>query len=154
MRSNVTSFMPFRAALLALAVGTAVAVSGCGNDKMSTRPVTGTVLVNKKPAAGAMVIFCPTSGSEELMKMRPFGVVGADGKFELTSFDKGDGLPEGDYKVLVRWPASSSGNQVDGTVSMTGPDRLRGKYMNLEKTPLSVKVESSTSELPPFELQM
>ena len=33
-------------------------------------PVTGKVLVDGQPAAGAMVIFCPIEGSEQLMRER------------------------------------------------------------------------------------
>ena len=39
-----------------------LAASGCGDAEIARYPVTGTVLVDNKPAEGAMVIFCPTSG--------------------------------------------------------------------------------------------
>jgi len=131
----------------------ACAVSGCGDDRLGTYAVTGTVLVDKKPADGAMVIFCPVSGSDELMKQRPFGFAGPDGKFELTTFDKGDGLPAGQYKILIQWPAAVGGDQRDASGGRPmGPDRLRGRYMNLERTPFSATIESGSNELPPFEL--
>jgi hypothetical protein len=131
-----------------LAILGLVTTSGCGDGKLETYPVTGTVKVDSKPADGAMVIFCPTTGTEELMKMRPFGYAGPDGKFEVTTFDKADGLPAGDYKVLIRWAAGAQGD-----TRAFSADRLRGKYMNLDKTPFTAKIDSSTAELPPFELQ-
>ncbi|HMO87155.1 MAG TPA: hypothetical protein PKC18_19780, partial [Lacipirellulaceae bacterium] len=77
---------------------------------------------------------------------------GPDGKFELTTLNKADGSPSGEYKVLAQWPAQGSGDSRGGERSM-GPDRLRGRYMNLETTPLTAKIENGPAELPPFELK-
>src|SRR5689334_14607332 len=79
-------------------------ISGCSDGKIGRNPIHGSVNVDGKPTGGVMVIFCPTGGSDELKKMRPFGFTATDGKFELTSIDKGDGAPAGQYKVLMQWP--------------------------------------------------
>jgi hypothetical protein len=34
-----------------------------------------------------------------------------------------------------------------------GPDRLKGKYMNLEKSELKATVQEAETNLPPFELK-
>jgi hypothetical protein len=128
-----------------------LSLSGCGDGKLPLYPVTGTVLVDSKPAEGAMVIFCPVEGasSPELLRERPFGNTGPDGKFLVTTFLKDDGIPVGQYKVLVQWNAPGaayderSGNR----------DRLRGKYMNLQNTPLTAEITEETLELPPFDLK-
>ena len=99
----------------------------------------------------AMVIFCPTEGSEEVMKLRPFGYTGPDGKFELTTVNKADGSPAGNYKVLIQWPAKTGGDPRDG--GSIGPDRLQGRYMNLENSQLIAKIEEGPTELPPFDLK-
>jgi len=122
-----------------------VAASGCGDGRLETYPVIGSVLVDSKPADGAMVIFCPTTGPEELLRMRPFGFTGPDGKFELTTFDKADGLPAGEYKIIIRWPTGGAGSR--------SPDRLKGKYMNLEQSQLTATIGPDSGELPPFELK-
>lgn len=145
MLAKTVSLCHWRVAFRCLPILIPVIAGGCGDGRMETFPVTGTVVVDGKPAEGAMVIFCPTTGSEELMRMRPFAYTGPDGKFQPTTFDKGDGLPAGDYKVLIRWSAT-------GGEGAMGPDRLHGKYMNLDRTPFSTNVEGAT-DLPPFELQ-
>ena len=116
---------------------------GCSSGKLAMYPVTGQVLVDKKAAPGVMVIFCPVEGSEAAKKQRPVGNTDADGKFHLTTLRPNDGAPLGQYKVLVQWADGASGG---------GADRLGGRYMNLEKTPLTATVSKDSLELPPFEL--
>jgi hypothetical protein len=70
------------------------------------------------------------------------------------TFDPGDGAPAGDYKVLIQWPAPVSAEAArGGGRAAVGPDRLRGKYFNLDKTTLAATVQEQANELSPFELQ-
>jgi hypothetical protein len=129
------------------------AVAGCGEGKIPLYPVTGKVLVDGQPAAGAMVIFCPIEGSEELMRERPLGIAGADGTFLLTTFLKDDGAPAGQYKVIAQWTTNStSADPRRAGRGGGGVDRLRGKYFNLDRTPFTATIEEGTNELAPFEL--
>jgi hypothetical protein len=128
-----------------------VAIVGCGDKGIPCNPVHGSVLVDGKPADGAMVIFCPVGGSEQVQKTRPFGFTESDGKFELLTVKKADGAPAGDYKVLVQWPAKSSSN--DPNSRSMGGDRLQGRYMNLEKSQITVTVKQGSNDFPPFELK-
>ncbi len=127
-----------------LAMAAALAVAGCGggDGKPARQPVHGSVNIDGKPTAGVMVIFCPVDGSPEVQRMRPSGTTGADGTFQLISVTPNDGAPAANYKVLVQWPASN------------GEDRLRGRYMNLEKTPFKVEIKPGTNDLPPFEVKI
>jgi hypothetical protein len=126
-------------------------LAGCGDGKLPLYPVTGTVLVDSKPATGARVIFCPVeaSSSPELQKERPYGLCGPDGKFTLTTFLQDDGVPLGEYKVLVQWvdPAAAYDERA------AGGDRLHGRYMNLQNTPLTATITEETVELPPLDLK-
>ncbi len=125
-------------------------LAGCGDGKLPLYPVTGTVMVDGQPASGAMVILCPTdTASPELQKERPFGTTRPDGKFKLTTFLKDDGVPLGEYKVLVQWV--TAGAAYDERAGNS--DRLRGKYMNLENTPLAASITEETVELPAFDLK-
>ena len=99
-----------------------------GGGKLKTYPVTGTVLVDGKPADGAMVIFCPINPGPEIEQLRPSGKTDATGAFALMTFESGDGAPAADYKVLVKWPAPAQVDARDGRGGRPGPDRLRGKY--------------------------
>ncbi len=149
MRSFNRGFGPPLHALLVLAL---LGLVGCGDGKISRYPINGSVNVDGKPAAGVMVIFCPVGGSPELQKMRPFGITDADGKFQLTLIEKADGAPAGQYKVLMQWTLKSDVPAQGGGVQM-GPDRLQGRYMNLEKSQFTVDVKAGTNDLPPFELK-
>jgi hypothetical protein len=141
-----------RAALL-VAVGLLTAM-GCGDGRIATYPVTGTVMVDGNPADGAMVIFVPTSTSPEAERKRPYGIADAQGKYGLMTFEQGDGAPAGQYKVLVQWPApSKSSDDRGGRRGTLGADRLRGKYFNLESTMLTATVAEEATEVPPFELK-
>lgn len=98
-----------------------------------------------------MVIFCPVEGtsSPELQRERPFGNAGPDGKFAVTTFLKDDGIPVGEYKVLVQWnvPGAAYDERAGNR------DRLRGRFMNLQNTPLTATITEETLELPPFDLK-
>jgi len=129
-------------------------VAGCGDGKIARYPVQGTVTVDGSPAAGAIVIFCPIEGGPELEKLRPMGTTDAAGAFRLMSITPNDGAPAGQYKVIVKWPAQvSAAADREGRGGNIGPDRLRGKYYNLDTTPLSADVEAKSNELAPFELK-
>jgi hypothetical protein len=132
-----------------------LAVAGCGGGQIATYPVVGTVLVDGRPAEGAMVIFVPTSTEPEAERKRPFGIANAEGKFGLMTFEQDDGAPAGEYKVLVQWPAPGrpTDEQRGGRRGAVGADRLQGRYFNLEKTTLTATVEEQSNELPPFELK-
>jgi hypothetical protein len=140
---------------MSVAVAGCVALAGCGSGQFATYPVTGTVLVDGQPADGAMVIFVPTSTDPKAERKRPFGIADAQGRFGLTTSEPGDGAAAGEYKVLVQWPAPrhESNDQRGGRRGASGPDRLQGRYFNLEKAALTATVEEQATELPPFELR-
>ena len=89
--------------ILAGAVAIASA-TGCGNG---LKPVAGTVVVDGKPAMeGARVVFHP-QGNTKIAN----GVVGADGSFEMMTYQK-KGVMPGDYKVTL----------INSTKSIPTPD--------------------------------
>jgi hypothetical protein len=80
------------ASLLTVAVAI-VSATGCGNG---LKPVTGKLVVDGKPGMdGARVVFVPLGNT----KMAN-GVVGADGTFEMMTYQK-KGVMPGDYKVTM-----------------------------------------------------
>jgi hypothetical protein len=128
---------------------------GCGDGRIATYPVSGSVTIDGQPGDGAMVVFVPTSTAAEAERKRPFGIANGQGQFTLTTFEQEDGAPAGEYKVLIQWPATrqQADDQRTGRRGALGPDRLRGKYFNLEMSTLTATVEEETNELPPFELK-
>ncbi len=76
-----------------------VLLAGCGG---SLTPVRGKVsLADGKPAAGSQVVF-ETEAEGKRVSAR--GDVREDGSFELSTFQPGDGVPPGKYKVQVNPP--------------------------------------------------
>jgi hypothetical protein len=75
-------------------------LAGCGRKSADGRPtlvpVSGQVLVNKQPSEGARVVFSPDGHAYAAA-----AVTDAEGRFELQTFDPGDGAVPGNYKVMV-----------------------------------------------------
>jgi len=132
-----------------------VILSGCGDGKIARYPVTGTVLVDGQPADGALVVFVPEKSSEEAKQKRPTGFADASGSFQLTTIDKNDGAPAGEYKVLIMWPqkTQASSDESGQRRGKLGPDRLKGRYF-VEDSPITAAIEEKENNLPPFQLSL
>lgn len=132
-----------------------VTVLGCGKGGTSDLvPVAGEVYVEQKPAEGALVVFHPVGGTtpEEWPHGLPHALVAEDGSFRLTLQPLGDGAPEGDYKVVVTWPALKP----DGDPEAEEPetyDRLGGRWADPKTTTLTATVQGPNTELARFELK-
>ena len=70
-------------------------MTGCGQSGPKLHPVRGTVLVNKKPAAEALV-FMHRKGRNSLEEQVPFGKADKDGSFKIMNGNSGEGAPEGE----------------------------------------------------------
>lgn len=91
-------------------------VSGCsgGPDLPETVPVTGTVMYQGEPLAGATVTF---RNSEQ--GARPATAITDDnGAFQLTTFEEGDGAVPGKHVVTVTKMADSGGGSQGTEQSM------------------------------------
>ncbi len=80
-------------------IGSALALAGagCGGGRGVVK-VNGTVTLDGKPLAGALVSFVPRDlGSGRLAT----GRTDANGAFDLTTFRTGDGAIPGPYKVTI-----------------------------------------------------
>ncbi|MCC6123996.1 MAG: hypothetical protein IT426_03465 [Pirellulales bacterium] len=129
-------------------------MTGCGNEDLPVYPVAGGVRFQGKPAAGAEVIFHPLSGPAKGTRLRPNGRADEFGKFALGTYRAGDGAPAGEYRIGVVWPGPlPNAAPGDSEASHGGPDRLRGRYGDPEKSGLKATVSDSNNELPPLELK-
>src|SRR5688500_17124213 len=105
----------------------ALSLLGCA-DKYEFEPVfpvSGSLLVGGKPAAGAMVTFHPALESDNPRARRSIATVAADGAFAMTTYYPADGVPPGDYVVTLNWPSELPPGAHPTEVP---PDRLRGRY--------------------------
>lgn len=80
-------------------------IPGCGPDYPETIPVSGTVTLDGQPVAGAAVVFTPEEGQKAT------GTTDASGRFELSSFQLGDGAVPGRHRVTVAKTTVDSGDE-------------------------------------------
>jgi len=92
--------MPSRAYLLVLAAGL-VLLPAC--KRSSIAPVTGRVTCKGKPVADAVLIFSPMPKNENDKESGKAAAAStdADGRFELSTYKRGDGALIGKHRVAV-----------------------------------------------------
>ena len=106
-----------------------VCLAGCGTG---FQPVRGKVtLPDGKPAAGSQVVF---ESKQTQQKISARGDVGPDGSYELSTFNPGDGVPPGKYKVQVNPPP-----MVNAEGPYTSP--FNAKYSSFQSSGLEFEVK-------------
>ena len=129
-------------ALLLIATAT---LAGCGEDwQAKTYPAAGRLTINGQPAQGALVQLIPRGAAPDERNSRPWGMVGADGTFQLSTYEPGDGSPPGDYGLTIAWPVDAS--------KLGSPDRLAGKYAQGNPALPAVTLKAEPNQIPPIEL--
>lgn len=126
-----------------------VASVGCGSKPsdapaMALHRVRGQVTVNGKAAAGAQVVLYPT-GLTSLGVVTPRGEVADDGSFVITTYEYGDGAPEGTYRATVSWQPILNPNRSEPEY---GPEQLPAKYQHPETSGFEFEVKPDENELP------
>jgi hypothetical protein len=133
-------------------VGLAIFLTSCsGKSRKPVFPVHGQVFdKDNKPAVGALVIFHPTDNSDP-NTVKPLARVDEKGNFTLTTYEKNDGGPEGEYAITIQWrlpPANPFGGEKEG------PDRLKGRYNDPKTSTLKFKIANQPDNIvPPIRLQ-
>jgi 5-hydroxyisourate hydrolase-like protein (transthyretin family) len=128
----------------------AVCSAGCSKDgDIAVHPVHGQVLLDGKPLAQAIVTFHAQAGSAH--KLSPSAQTDAEGRFELTSFQTGDGAPEGTYAVTLTCFRAAAGRKVsEGDESARNVVPVR--YANPATSKLTAVVKPGENELEPFKV--
>jgi hypothetical protein len=125
----------------------ALVLAGCGDGRKPVFPVKGQVLdADGKPAAGAKVIFHPPD-MKDPQAVSPVGIVEEDGTFGLTTYNKGDGAPAGNYAVTIQWPLPGA-----NPFGRNPGDRLNGRFAFVSKSPFKATVAQESTTLEPFRL--
>jgi hypothetical protein len=119
-------------------------VTGCSKepDLLPVHPVTGQVLLDGRPAAGAFVYFHPKTGSGTFPT--PTAKADARGNFSLTTYRAEDGAPLGEYAVTVELRQVV---QKQGEVEL-GPNVLPPKYSSPKTTSLVANVIEGANSVP------
>jgi hypothetical protein len=82
-----------------------LAVVGCGKksgpERVAVVPVEGAITFTGQPMPGAMVVFHPKTPQPNVPA--PRAEINKDGVLKVSTYDGGDGAPEGEYVVTVQW---------------------------------------------------
>jgi hypothetical protein len=164
--------MTIRSWLLGSAMLSAFGCAGC--QPAGLHPVSGRILYKGQPAAGATVYFHRNAGAGPSGDLIPSATVADDGRFWIVSGDS-YGAPAGTYDVRIEWldqPTSKRGGAMvktsavekkstqkpaarswkPGPSRVRPPDRLKGRYFDMEHPLLTAEVRPGSNDLPPFEL--
>jgi hypothetical protein len=106
-------------------------------------PVTGQVLLGGKPLARASLAFHPADQSMPT----PLGSVEADGTFQLTTYEDGDGAPAGDYAITIEWRRLATLDD-----EKPPPNTLPARYADPKTSGLTAKISAGENVLPAFQL--
>lgn len=126
-------------------------LAGCSSesDVVPVFPVRSELLVDGKPAEGAIVIFHRTEPTDP-ETTNPNGRVQSDGSFRLTTYETHDGAPAGDYRVTVFWPEPPKSPVEHPDM---GPDRLKNRYTDPDKSQILITVAEGENILEPIRLE-
>jgi len=137
------------AALLALvALLPLVSGPGCGKQAGRTPVFPATVRSCGRASAGERARHSASRNAAGLERVRPVAHANEGGFFDLTTYEEGDGAPAGQYAVTVEWrrPARAEDNAPPA-------NQLPARYSRPDSTPLHVRIDAGTNELPPLELK-
>ena len=121
------------------------ALSGCFKGKGSwetTYPVAGVVTLKGLPVANADIAFFPVEDSAP-GTVRPKAKSGEDGKFVVSTYGQGDGVPVGSYKItVVRHEVDVSRDTI-----VAKPNDLPRKYSILDTTDLEAEIVAGPNDI-------
>lgn len=144
--------LPFRVQHVGAVLGLVVLVWGAisagrghgGPERLDVYPVSGELRFEGQPASGATIFLHP---QDPLIPVRPRATVHADGTFEVTTYQPGDGAPAGRYKATIEWrrpvAVPAGGDDVP-------PNALPAAYASPQSTPVEVTVEEGENSFPPI----
>ena len=135
--------------LVAASLLCGLAVGCTGSKQAPVYPVRGQVLLNGKPLPQAIVTFHHNSAGADAPA--PSAQTDAEGRFALTSYEAGDGAPEGDYAVSLvcfRTRELRKGSDEDSARNI-----VPVRYANAATSRLTAKVAAGKNELPPLQVK-
>ena len=132
---DVSRFLHYGAIALVVPALLLAVVSGCGSDRPTTVPVSGTVLLDGQPLKSAGTVrVIPKGARPATGEIDP-----ATGRFTLTTFDKGDGCVKGSHTATVTARETLADNQI----RWNAPE----KYSQPGTSLLTVKIDGPTDKL-------
>jgi hypothetical protein len=132
------------------AVACLSAIVGCGEakpERIAVHPAAGTITFKGQPMPGAIVALHPKSALAESVPT-PRANVDKDGTFKLSTFDAGDGAPEGEYILTVQWYKPIK----QGPDLVSGPNVVPPKYSSPQHSDKIIKIAAGQNNLDPIKL--
>ena len=102
-----------------------------GGPRLPTFPLTGIVFVDGVPAEGVTVECFPKPGGK--FRRVISGRTNADGQFSISTYEQGDGIPEGEYTLTFKWEKAAG--------FAKAKDRLKGRYANPKTSKFTITVK-------------
>jgi len=129
----------FRFGSVAVLLGAILCV-GCsqhkppqGGPRLKTSPVIGIVQVDGATVEGLLVECHPEPGLK--IQYAVTTATDAKGKFSPSTYESGDGLPEGTYSLVFMWLEP-------GMIGKEPVDKLKGAYSDPKKSTHKVTVKA------------
>jgi hypothetical protein len=134
-------------ALAAVLASLAAATAWSAIERTPVVPVAATLRVFGRSADGVLLTLHPIyeRGRDT---PRPHGRVDAFGRIEWTTYERGDGLPPGEYAVTAVWNRTADGGAGDSS----GVPAIAASYTRPETSPLRITV--TDDECRPIELEL
>lgn len=126
-----------------LLVSCVLTAFGCGgeNDAPETVSVTGIVTYQGNPMPNLSVGFIPEKG------MLASGITDADGRFDLTTSEAGDGAIVGSYKVSINFVPEQTPEMPGFPGSENAPKSpIPTKYADISTSGLTATVDSDPAK--------
>lgn len=138
------SRIPWRC-VIALVLSVLHTAAGCKarNAWEETQPASGTIRFKGKPIENAEITLFPTDATFP-ESVRPRGRSTKDGKFVLWTYQEGDGVPAGTYKVTVVHNEVS----VSKDTIVAKPNDLPAKYSKRDSTSLEITINKGNNDVP------
>jgi hypothetical protein len=156
----------------------AMAIVSCGGTGEGLAPVTGKVLCDGQPAAGAIVLFHRQPGEPApplaAAGVIPSAIVSGDGSFTVDSAGLGRGATPGKYNLLIQWPeqgdaATAASGRTTKQANVRGAsvtvvkrdkhdpvpsDRLKGRYSDAANPQLKAEVKPGSPDVGTIEITL
>lgn len=143
---SVTDRMSIRSTIWLLG---AFVLAGCAGEEQpfrkETTGVIGQVVVDGVPVPATAPLRVESHNVNGFDQEHPTissTLTGEDGRFEMSTYVTGDGVPPGDYTLTFMWGEM---NLIAGTYA--GPDKLNGRYTDSETSEYSFTVTEGESEV-------
>jgi hypothetical protein len=115
-------------------------------------PVSGSVTAAGQPLPDASVVLHPVDQpNTDIPFFLPRAITDKDGRFTITTYERGDGAPPGTYWVAFSWQGTLEGLSEDEQDAL--PERLPPQWTKPGRSGITVVVADRNNELAPFELR-